>query len=80
LSRLIEAWLGLIVALVHEQTTRYIPPPIDRAPPPQDLDLFSVSRTWKDLVDRAKSKKLTPAEYSSGTVHDDKVWYYIRLI
>lgn len=33
----------------------------------QDLDLFSISRTWKDLVDRAKSKKLTPAEYSSGT-------------
>jgi len=32
----------------------------------QDLDLFSISRVWKDLVDRAKGKKLTPAEYSSG--------------
>ena len=32
----------------------------------QDLDIYSVSRSWKDLVDRAKSKKLTPAEYSSG--------------
>lgn len=32
-----------------------------------ELDLFSVSRTWKDLVAKAKAKKLTPAEYSSGT-------------
>lgn len=32
----------------------------------QDMDLFAISRTWKDLVDRAKSKKLSPAEYSSG--------------
>lgn len=33
----------------------------------QDLDLFSISRKWKELVDKAKNKKLTPAEYSSGT-------------
>ena len=33
----------------------------------QDLDLFSVARVWRELVDKAKSKKLTPAEYSSGT-------------
>jgi len=33
----------------------------------QDLDLFSISRKWKELVDKAKSKKLTPAEYSTGT-------------
>eukprot|EP01035_Chromulina_nebulosa_P018360 gene18360-24056_t len=32
-----------------------------------EQDIFSISRSWKDLVDRAKSKKLTPAEYSSGT-------------
>jgi pyruvate dehydrogenase E2 component (dihydrolipoamide acetyltransferase) len=32
-----------------------------------ELDIFSIGRIWKDLVDRAKSKKLTPAEYSSGT-------------
>lgn len=31
-----------------------------------ELDLFSISRNWKELVDKAKSKKLTPAEYSSG--------------
>lgn len=38
-----------------------------------EQDIFSISRSWKDLVDRAKSKKLTPAEYSSGklTTH----WY-----
>eukprot|EP01033_Poteriospumella_lacustris_P006307 gene6307-4528_t len=34
----------------------------------QDMDLFAISRTWKDLVDRAKTKKLSPAEYSSGTI------------
>ena len=33
-----------------------------------EQDLFSISRAWKDLVDRAKAKKLTPAEYSSGTI------------
>ncbi len=33
----------------------------------QEQDLFSISRVWKELVDKAKSKKLTPAEYSSGT-------------
>jgi pyruvate dehydrogenase E2 component (dihydrolipoamide acetyltransferase) len=32
-----------------------------------ELDLFSVGRTWKSLVDKAKAKKLTAAEYSSGT-------------
>jgi pyruvate dehydrogenase E2 component (dihydrolipoamide acetyltransferase) len=33
----------------------------------QDMDLFSISRVWKELVDKAKNKKLTSAEYSSGT-------------
>ena len=33
----------------------------------QEQDLFSISRVWKELVEKAKSKKLTPAEYSSGT-------------
>ena len=32
----------------------------------QEQDLFSISRTWKELVEKAKSKKLSPAEYSSG--------------
>lgn len=31
-------------------------------------DLFSVSRRWKELVEKAKTKKLSPEEYSSGTV------------
>lgn len=30
-------------------------------------DLYSLSRTWKDLVDRARTKQLQPEEYSSGT-------------
>ena len=35
----------------------------------QEQDLFSISRTWKELVEKAKSKKLSPAEYNSGTEH-----------
>lgn len=31
------------------------------------VDLYSLSRTWKDLVKRAQSKKLSPDEYNSGT-------------
>ncbi len=30
-------------------------------------DLYSLSRTWKDLVDRARTKQLAPDEYSTGT-------------
>ena len=30
------------------------------------VDLYSLSRTWKDLVDRARSKQLQPEEYSTG--------------
>ncbi|HTL89167.1 MAG TPA: dihydrolipoamide acetyltransferase family protein [Leptolyngbya sp.] len=30
-------------------------------------DLYSISRGWKDLVDRARAKQLQPDEYSSGT-------------
>ena len=33
----------------------------------EKLDLFSVGRKWKELVGKAKDKKLSPAEYSSGT-------------
>ncbi|MEC4805628.1 MAG: dihydrolipoamide acetyltransferase family protein [Jaaginema sp. PMC 1079.18] len=31
------------------------------------IDIYSLSRTWKDLVDRARSKQLQPAEYNTGT-------------
>ncbi len=31
------------------------------------LDLYSLSRQWKDLVERARIKQLQPQEYSSGT-------------
>ncbi|WP_390883159.1 dihydrolipoamide acetyltransferase family protein [Kovacikia minuta] len=30
-------------------------------------DIYSLSRRWKDLVDRARSKQLQPEEYNSGT-------------
>jgi pyruvate dehydrogenase E2 component (dihydrolipoamide acetyltransferase) len=31
------------------------------------VDLYSLSRTWKDLVDRSRSKQLQPDEYTTGT-------------
>jgi pyruvate dehydrogenase E2 component (dihydrolipoamide acetyltransferase) len=31
------------------------------------MDLYSLSRSWKGLVDRARSKQLQPEEYSTGT-------------
>ena len=34
----------------------------------QEMDLFAISRTWKELVEKAKAKKLSPAEYSSGNI------------
>lgn len=30
-------------------------------------DLYSMSRSWKDLVERARAKQLQPDEYSTGT-------------
>ncbi|GAB4384744.1 MAG: dihydrolipoamide acetyltransferase family protein [Elainellaceae cyanobacterium] len=30
------------------------------------VDIYSLSRTWKDLVDRARAKQLQPEEYSTG--------------
>jgi pyruvate dehydrogenase E2 component (dihydrolipoamide acetyltransferase) len=31
------------------------------------VDLYALSRTWKDLVERSRLKQLKPDEYSSGT-------------
>ncbi|MBE9117302.1 2-oxo acid dehydrogenase subunit E2 [Lusitaniella coriacea LEGE 07157] len=31
------------------------------------IDIYSLSRTWKDLVNRARAKQLQPEEYNSGT-------------
>lgn len=31
------------------------------------VDIYSLSRTWKDLVERARNKQLQPHEYSTGT-------------
>jgi len=31
------------------------------------VDIYSLSRNWKDLVDRARAKQLQPEEYSTGT-------------
>lgn len=32
-----------------------------------NVDIYSVSREWKSLVERARAKKLQPEEYNSGT-------------
>ena len=34
---------------------------------PCEIDLFELSRAWKDLVKRSRSKQLEPHEYSTGT-------------
>ncbi|MEL6158578.1 MAG: dihydrolipoamide acetyltransferase family protein [Cyanobacteria bacterium J06623_5] len=31
------------------------------------MDIYSLSRTWKDLVKRSRAKQLSPDEYNSGT-------------
>jgi len=31
------------------------------------IDIYSLSRSWKDLVERARAKQLQPEEYNSGT-------------
>ena len=31
------------------------------------MDIYSLSRSWKDLVSRARAKQLKPEEYSTGT-------------
>ncbi|NJN20337.1 MAG: 2-oxo acid dehydrogenase subunit E2 [Leptolyngbya sp. RL_3_1] len=31
------------------------------------MDIYSLSRTWKDLVSRARTKQLQPDEYTTGT-------------
>lgn len=31
------------------------------------VDIYSLSRTWKDLVERSRAKQLQPEEYNSGT-------------
>lgn len=31
------------------------------------VDIYSLSRTWKDLVERSRTKQLKPEEYNSGT-------------
>lgn len=41
-----------------------ITPVLQRA---DQVDIYSLSRSWKDLVERARLKQLQPEEYSSGT-------------
>jgi pyruvate dehydrogenase E2 component (dihydrolipoamide acetyltransferase) len=36
-------------------------------PDADKLDLYSLSRKWKELVEKARSKQLQPHEYNSGT-------------
>jgi len=36
-------------------------------PKADQLDIYSLSRSWKDLVERSRLKQLQPEEYNSGT-------------
>ena len=45
----------------------------------QDQDLFAMSKTWKDLVGKAKAGKLSPAEYNSGTFYISNLGPYIYI-
>jgi pyruvate dehydrogenase E2 component (dihydrolipoamide acetyltransferase) len=31
------------------------------------LDIYTLSRKWKELVEKARAKQLQPQEYNSGT-------------
>lgn len=31
------------------------------------VDIYSLSRKWKELVDKARAKQLQPHEYNTGT-------------
>ncbi|PSB30587.1 dihydrolipoamide acetyltransferase family protein [Stenomitos frigidus] len=57
------AAINIAVAVAMEDGG-LITPVLQRA---DQLDLYTLSRTWKDLVDRARSKQLQPVEYNSGT-------------
>jgi len=43
-----------------------ITPVLQRA---EERDIFDLSRNWKELVDKARQKKLSPQEYNSGTFY-----------
>jgi pyruvate/2-oxoglutarate dehydrogenase complex dihydrolipoamide acyltransferase (E2) component len=30
------------------------------------MDIYSLSRKWKELVDKARAKQLSPQEYTTG--------------
>ncbi|CAK9309656.1 unnamed protein product [Citrullus colocynthis] len=34
---------------------------------PDKVDIYSLSRKWKELVDKARAKQLQPQEYNNGT-------------
>lgn len=32
------------------------------------VDIYTLSRKWKELVDKARAKQLQPHEYNTGTI------------
>ena len=36
------------------------------------VDIYSLSRKWKELVDKARAKQLQPQEYSTGKLSDNQ--------
>lgn len=58
-----KADINIAVAVAMEDGG-LITPVLQRA---NQVDLYELSRLWKDLVDRARRKQLQPVEYSSGS-------------
>jgi pyruvate dehydrogenase E2 component (dihydrolipoamide acetyltransferase) len=64
-SRAFNIELGINVAVaVAMDGGGLITPVLQNA---DQSDIYSLSRTWRDLVDRSRAKQLQPDEYSSGT-------------
>lgn len=40
------------------------------------MDIYSLSRKWKELVDKARAKQLQPQEYNTGTFR----WFFFNLV
>jgi pyruvate dehydrogenase E2 component (dihydrolipoamide acetyltransferase) len=64
-DRGIEYRLGINIAIaVAMPDGGLITPVLKNA---DQTDIYSLSRNWKDLVDRSRAKQLQPDEYNSGT-------------
>jgi hypothetical protein len=43
------------------------------------LDLYLLSKKWKELVEKARAKQLQPQEYNSGFYYLSFLFYFLSL-